>query len=432
MADIGNLKSQDQPLNPAYIPPPTKDLIPGTKQPKAAAGAAGIQGSDAAVLEGLDETKDAGAVIDSYYADSITAGNVVAGNIQGGKHIANYLNNIPPPPNSSGSQFTPVSGTRGAGNPFLAPNPIVAFFITYNKIAKAFIELSQAQEQVILLQIGIANDLAKGKAAAIIQAGNAEYKSYIAAATASFTEAAVSLGQGVASYRASKRAESQLKTQSEQLDKDIETKKTKLNEARDEVDTHATNTQKLQARVNQYDEISNNAAKIKDDPTKSHEVRQKADEIHKEAQTKRQEVQNLVEKSNDQHFESRRNYRKAVDRLDEAQEAKNEFQIKYAEKRQAIIQQSTLNIQITGQFISKSIDGAANVVRAAAALEKSRAEALQALLSNYEQTNYKIWDTVASFRNDNLRLIADLFQQLRKHSDDAKKLGSSVAIQATG
>lgn len=365
-----------------------------------------------------DAHKTKGAQPNDYYADTQASDGMLSEKVSG-KH----LNNIPPPNAqiSGNTQTTGVVGNAGNGNPFLAPNPLVAFFITFTELSNILRELTMAQEQINLIEMSIINDLASGEAAQILTAAEAEKNMYYASAASSFAEAGVSMGQALATTRAEKSAENQLNKQKTDLKTEVETSKTNLNTAEGELNTAKTTVKTSKQNLEKAEKNLEAAEKL--DNTKL-ENREKV----KAARAEVQEAENNLKVADDDKREKSWKVNKAENRLETAKRDLENHDIHYIENRQRLVQSSTFKMQMWSQACSKLTDAFANVAKASLAMQKAQAEAIQKMMSSYQQTAFKVIEAIT--RKESSQMIADLFQQLRKFSDDAKKLGGSIGSMA--
>lgn len=340
---------------------------------------------------------------------------------------------------TSTASTTPIAGPSGGGNPFLAVNPLVAFFMDFNEIANILRQMTNAQANLAIIEMGITNDLAHGEAQQIILAAKAESKMYMAAAISSFTEAGVSLATGLGSFAAETRADSQMSEASAAKKQNVQDAEVDTAQKKQQME-EAQNAYKAEASVpDKQAEVRSAREKVKqveEDPTSSpneinkakKNLQQKQRELEAAKQADKDNASVAAKKKEMERTET--DYEESQSRLNKAQREKQEFDAKFMETRYGLGQNRTLQIQMAGQFLSKSVDGVANLIKSIETMKKGQAEAIRALYQAYEQNALKQIDALNSAKSENSKMISELFQLLRKFSDDERKLGGSLTAQS--
>jgi hypothetical protein len=347
--------------------------------------------------------------LEAYFMDTITSG----GSQVNGKQVVNYLNNIPPP----NAQTSGTSGTSGSGNPFLAPNPLVAFFMTFQEIASVMRQNNNALAQLTLSIMSMIIEQGQAQAQQTLTAANAEASGDIAMAVSSFTEAGVAIVQAGVQAGMSKTASSELDSTEADLDSNVNKAQDDLTEAQNSL---KTSQEKLDLQRANVETQTNQLAQLEQDGSST--------------VTQTKIVSDANQDLTSQHRQVMRNQdivQNKQDALDQANQAKIKFKTTRQEQQQAAVQSLTFKVQMAGQFVSKAVDGAANIVKATAALQKGQADAYKELLASYIQNDNKTLDLLIGNRQANSQMVSDLFQQLRKFSDDERKLGGSIAVQSS-
>lgn len=388
----------------AYIPLPNQDgkAVQSSVQDKAAA-----------------QAKQADAVNGKYYTDSTSSAATQERTLTP-EQSKNLLNHIAPP----NVQMTGISGTaaqEGTGNPFLRPNPLVAFFMTFTEISNTMRQMTNAYAQLTILQMTMTNELGKGIAAEILRGAQAEHDSYMAAAIADFTQAGVALIQGAAQFKAKGSAQKQLDKQRESMEK-----RTYGEKSADGKDYTVKGTEQKLAdakigKTNAEKAVENaeynlrNAEKNYENGQSTHD---KVRAAQKEVETQEKNLYDTSRKLDEAEYQHDKNV-KALDKFEED----------YAGALEGATQNKMYSIKMSGDFVSKAIEGITNMMRAGYALEKGQAEAMQKLMEGYQQNANKTIDLLNNMKSENSRLIGDLMQQLRGFSDQARQLYGTIGVQ---
>lgn len=417
MTNSGNIGNQGQtPSFKGFLPPPLSAFT----SPSAIAA----KGTTGTGTTGTTGTTATGPIGQGYYADTQSSVQV------GGKPAANYLNNIPAP----NAQASGTSGSKGGGNPFLDPNPLVAFFIDFNEIANIMRQTTMAQEQTSLIEMSLVNDLASGEASQIITAAQQDALMYTATAVSSFVEAGAAGAQLVGQGMARNSTSNEMSTEQTEVDENVSTAQTNLNnvtelEDADNANTTAqTNLQAKQAAV--VDSQTNPVGNSPEEQAAN--TNQKTQEFT--------EAQTQADAANDRLVKAKQNFKdndidsvdSAQQKLKKAQTAQQQFKANYATNYQHKLSDKTWYHQMVSTMITKGVDAGANAAKAWLTVHKSLAEAQQKMMSAYMQNAFKMIDTLNKAQQENSSMVADLFRQLQKFSDDDRKLGGSIAVQSTG
>lgn len=397
----------------------------------------------AKVLDKLQQLKSGGPTgtgRQTYYDDSVASSGTQE---KDASTSTTSLDTMPPPDDvdhastasttsATTTQSTAVAGAPGAGNPFLNANPLVAYFIDFNNIAVMLRQMTNSQAHLTVLEMGITNDMAHGEAQKILEAAHAESKMYLAAAITSFTEAGVSLATGLGSFAAERAADKQMESASQSKQTAVDDAQTNVQTRQNELTTARQNyedTAQTPAAQKKLQEAKKAADADPENTTGSHEKLQEARDNLEKAK--------LADKDNQVVRDHKNNLEKAEQNVDEsqsqlkkAQRDKEEFQAKFLETRYSMSSSRTFRLQMAGEFIKKSTDGAANIVKSIETIEKGQAEAIRALYQSYQQNAQRMIDSLNSARSENSKMISELFQLLRKFSDDTRKLGGTLTAQS--
>ncbi len=368
-----------------------------------------------------------GRVGQTYYADTQSSGGFQTS----GKLNTNNLAQITPP----GTNTHSVPGRSGEQNLFLGSNPMVAFFMDMDEMAQVLIKTDLLQATLLILEMAITNNLAQGKAAAILQSANADYTSHIAAAVSSFAQAGTALVQMGQTWNAENEADEMITNQKNGLQTSLDTENENVDDAQDELDENEEALNAAQANVNSAEnelEDSQNtlkALKEVEGGAAPDDIESAQNEVTK-AQRKLKAADTDLENANEDFRAAKRHLSEAQGKLQDAQSAQDDFAVHEQEKRQNFIQSKTQETQLASQFINQMINGFSEVIQADAALTKGASDATVALYSNYEQNAFKMMDQLIAQIGSNSKMVADLMQMLRNFSDQEKKLGGSLTAQA--
>ncbi|MBN9377393.1 MAG: hypothetical protein BGO14_09875 [Chlamydiales bacterium 38-26] len=390
----------------AYIPLPNQDskAVQSPVQDKA-----------------TSQAKQADAVNGKYYTDSTSSAATQERTLTP-EQSKNLLTHIAPP----NVQMSGISGTaaqEGTGNPFLRPNPLVAFFMTFTEISNTMRQMTNAYAQLTILQMTMTNELGKGIAAEILRGAQAEHDSYMAAAIADFTQAGVALIQGAAQFKAKSSAQKQLNQQRESMEKRTYGEKDAsgekiINPGTEQklADAKIGKTNAEQAVKNAEHNLRNAEKNYAND--KSTDSRKAVREAQKELDTQERKLYDTSRKLDEAEYQHDKNV-KGLDKFEED----------YAGTLEGATQNKMYSIKMSGDFVSKAIEGISNMMRAGYALEKGQAEAMQKLMEGYQQNANKTIDLLNNMKSENSRLIGDLMQQLRGFSDQARQLYGTIGVQ---
>ncbi|WP_166158356.1 hypothetical protein [Neochlamydia sp. AcF84] len=421
----GNITGQSQ-GGGVYLPPSDSGAVP----------AAGANPAAKAVAQPNQ----------AYYTDSTSTGKEAVS----AKHTRNLLAHIPPP----NAQAAGVSESSGTGNPFLRPNPLVAFFMNFTEISNVLRQMTMAQEKITLSQMSMINELAKGQAQQILQAAEKESKMYMASAIACFMEAGVSLGQAAMQFRVNRNTDKEMELQKKTY-KDEATRlkghKASAKQYYDEVSgQHTASEMKVKqmrdadknvadARKNLKDAkqggsregITASEQKLKDAEAQrdiAYGGQLKVDQ--RAAKLKEAEAESL--RSSEESLSAKRDLNRANHESETANYELEKFNTSYFMTHANSVSNKMMIFNMTSTMLNKSTEGLMNLWKSELVVEKAQAEALKAMMDAYIQNAFKTVDLMNNAKSENSKLIADLMQQLRKFSEDERKLGSSVGVQSTG
>lgn len=375
--------------------------------------------NDGSIATTPSVNKEALTPTSTYFTDTQSA----TGTTPGGKPVTNSLNTIPPP----NAQAAGVSGAAGEGNAFLVPGALVAFFMEFNELATIERQTSLAQEQETLMQMAMSNSLTSGMANEIITAANFEQGSLISSAAASFVDGAASLSMGIAQSRAEAAGEGQLDSEESTLNTQLDSDQADLETARGNI----TDTE--------FQETNNNLNKAQDNLNEEETKMEQLDPSSPEGKAQqakvdeaKEQVENAQEKLQTQKKklskEDQNTLNKAEEKVKTSEKDLQHFQNHRLEKLQSMVQFTIGKTQAYSQALSKMISAFSSSANAVLVTYKARAEAMLKMMENYQQTTFKMMDTLNSARGDNSKMIADLMQQLRNFSDAEKKFGTLTAM----
>ena len=151
---------------------------------------------------------------------------------------------------------------------------------------------------------------------------------------------------------------------------------------------------------------------------KSTDSRKAVREAQKELDTQERKLYDTSRKLDEAEYQHDKNV-KGLDKFEED----------YAGTLEGATQNKMYSIKMSGDFVSKAIEGISNMMRAGYALEKGQAEAMQKLMEGYQQNANKTIDLLNNMKSENSRLIGDLMQQLRGFSDQARQLYGTIGVQ---
>lgn len=391
MTSQGNIKNQDQgPDSISYIPPPQTDFT-NIKHTE-------IQAEEAAKL---------------YYTDTQSEDTPITGRniVKVSKRFTKYYLNSVPPPNA---QAAGVAGAAGAGNPNLSVNPLVSFFMSFNKLANILRELTAAQEKANLVEMSLVTDLAQGEAEQIKNSAQQEANMYIATAATSFAEAGASMGQFLTSLRARSKANLEVTAKETELNeniKGIDGTEPTMKKAEAEL----TKAQQAQDKIEQR--INGKTLTSKEEQAFGGKTDEKLNQDLIQARSNTKDAQEDYEEKKGYHEDAVREQRKFLRNKDE--EYRNAVSIR------------TDQLNAAFQAFSKTTDALSNVLKRGFAIEKGRADAIQKMMSAYQQTAYKMMDTLQNAKSENTKMISELMQLLKQFSDAAAKTNSSITAHGS-
>jgi hypothetical protein len=327
------------------------------------------------------------------------------------------------------------SSVSDAGNPFLTPGSLVAFFMNYMELANTLKQMGFSAAMLKVAEMKMYGDLAEGESQLILEKGKTDAAQHIAAGVAAMVQGFISIATIAVTAKGQKKAEKETSAAKQQKDdrvdstqKDYAASQTKTNNARQNYDNARTNEASAKKKM---DAKSDQLELSKTDKTA--EGQKKTEQLQKDFDAAKDDYATAKKDKADAREEldtAKRDEVTAKDNMDDAKRDQAKFNA--LEFQMSVQQNFTVMYTQTMDALKSFVESAKEFAQANLTLQGSIYEAQRVLVAMQKDLASKGIDQMSEQEKAASDLISQLLQALQKFSDDERKLGGTITSAQGG